>query len=59
MSAWTRAALHPPRAHGAPLPPAELKATPEDFHVLPRDRLGGCQVATENRLRHLTAQAGG
>jgi tRNA pseudouridine13 synthase len=31
--AWTRAALHPPRAHGAPLPPAELKATPEDFYV--------------------------
>jgi tRNA pseudouridine13 synthase len=31
--AWTRAALQPPRAHGAPLPPAELKATPEDFHV--------------------------
>jgi tRNA pseudouridine13 synthase len=33
VNAWTRAALHPPRAHGAPLPPAELKATPEDFHV--------------------------
>ncbi|HEY4442981.1 MAG TPA: tRNA pseudouridine(13) synthase TruD [Steroidobacteraceae bacterium] len=33
MSAWTRAALRPPRAHGAPLPPAELRATPEDFHV--------------------------
>ncbi len=33
MSAWTRAALQPPRAHGAPLPPAELKAAPEDFHV--------------------------
>jgi tRNA pseudouridine13 synthase len=31
--AWTRAALQPPRAHGAPLPPATLKATPEDFHV--------------------------
>jgi tRNA pseudouridine13 synthase len=30
---WTRAALQPPRAHGAPLPPATLKATPEDFHV--------------------------
>jgi tRNA pseudouridine13 synthase len=30
---WTRAALHPPRAHGAPLPPATLKANPEDFHV--------------------------
>src|SRR5260370_20812631 len=27
------AALQPPRAHGAPLPPAEFKATPEDFHV--------------------------
>jgi tRNA pseudouridine13 synthase len=33
VSGWTRAALRPPRAHGAPLPPAELKATPEDFHV--------------------------
>jgi tRNA pseudouridine13 synthase len=33
VSAWTRAALRPPRAHGAPLPPAELRATPEDFHV--------------------------
>ncbi len=31
--AWTRAALQPPRAHGAPLPPAQLKAIPEDFHV--------------------------
>jgi tRNA pseudouridine13 synthase len=31
--AWTRAALQPPRAHGAPLPPAEFKAIPEDFHV--------------------------
>lgn len=31
--AWTRAALQPPRAHGAPLPPVDLKATPEDFHV--------------------------
>jgi tRNA pseudouridine13 synthase len=31
--AWNRAALQPPRAHGAPLPPATLKATPEDFHV--------------------------
>jgi len=31
--AWTRAALKPPRAHGAPLAPAELKAIPEDFHV--------------------------
>lgn len=25
--------MRPPRAHGAPLPPAELKAVPEDFHV--------------------------
>ena len=33
MSAWSRAALQPPRAHGTPLPPAELKAVPEDFHV--------------------------
>ncbi|HWX26569.1 MAG TPA: tRNA pseudouridine(13) synthase TruD [Steroidobacteraceae bacterium] len=33
MNAWTRAALQPPRAHGAPLPPATLRATPEDFHV--------------------------
>ena len=33
MSAWSRAALQPPRAHGAPLSPAELKATPEDFYV--------------------------
>jgi tRNA pseudouridine13 synthase len=31
--AWTRAALGPPRAHGAPLAPAELKAEPEDFRV--------------------------
>jgi tRNA pseudouridine13 synthase len=31
--AWDRAALNPPRAHGAPLPPAEFKAHPEDFHV--------------------------
>ena len=30
---WTRAALNPPRAHGAPLPLAELKALPDDFHV--------------------------
>ena len=28
-----RAALQPPRAHGTPLPAAELKTTPEDFHV--------------------------
>jgi tRNA pseudouridine13 synthase len=33
MNAWTRAALQPPRAHGAPLPRADLKTTPEDFHV--------------------------
>ena len=31
--AWNRAALQPPRAHGAPLPAATFKATPEDFHV--------------------------
>jgi tRNA pseudouridine13 synthase len=31
--AWSRAALHPPKAHGGPLPSAELKATPEDFYV--------------------------
>jgi tRNA pseudouridine13 synthase len=31
--AWTRAALQPPRTHGAPLPPAQIKAVPEDFHV--------------------------
>ena len=31
--AWTRAALSPPRAHGAPLPPAELRSQPEDFRV--------------------------
>lgn len=30
---WTRAALAPPRAHGAPLPAAELKSTPDDFRV--------------------------
>jgi tRNA pseudouridine13 synthase len=30
---WTRAALFPPRAHGALLPPAEFKASPEDFRV--------------------------
>jgi tRNA pseudouridine13 synthase len=30
---WTRAALNPPRAHGAPLPPAGFKAQPEDFRV--------------------------
>jgi tRNA pseudouridine13 synthase len=30
---WTRAALDPPRAHGAPLPLAEFKAQPEDFRV--------------------------
>jgi tRNA pseudouridine13 synthase len=31
--AWNRAALQPPRAHGAPLPPVTFKAVPEDFHV--------------------------
>lgn len=31
--AWTRAALSPPRAHGAPLPAAQIKAEPEDFRV--------------------------
>jgi tRNA pseudouridine13 synthase len=31
--AWNRSALQPPRAHGAPLPPASFKAAPEDFHV--------------------------
>jgi tRNA pseudouridine13 synthase len=31
--AWNRAALHPPRAHGAPLPPAQFKTTPDDFRV--------------------------
>jgi tRNA pseudouridine13 synthase len=31
--AWTRAALHPPSAHGAPLRAAILKSIPEDFHV--------------------------
>jgi tRNA pseudouridine13 synthase len=30
---WTRAALAPPRAHGAALAPAELRAEPEDFRV--------------------------
>jgi tRNA pseudouridine13 synthase len=30
---WTRAAFDPPRAHGAPLPRAELKTQPEDFRV--------------------------
>jgi tRNA pseudouridine13 synthase len=30
---WNRAAFNPPRAHGAPLPPAELKTAPEDFRV--------------------------
>lgn len=30
---WTRAALSPPRAHGSPLPTAELRAEPEDFRV--------------------------
>jgi tRNA pseudouridine13 synthase len=31
--AWNAVALQPPRAHGAPLPPATLKAAPEDFYV--------------------------
>ena len=31
--AWESAALQPPRAHGLALPPAQLKAVPEDFHV--------------------------
>ena len=31
--AWSRAALRPPRAHGAPLPAAEIKTIPEDFRV--------------------------
>ena len=31
--AWNRAALRPPHAHGAPLPPAEFKTTPDDFRV--------------------------
>ena len=31
--AWRRAALSPPRAHGAPLPAAQLKTSPEDFRV--------------------------
>jgi len=31
--AWNRAALHPPRAHGAPLPSAEFKSSPDDFRV--------------------------
>jgi tRNA pseudouridine13 synthase len=31
--AWTRYALNPPRAHGAPLPPVAFKSTPEDFRV--------------------------
>lgn len=30
---WARTALAPLRAHGAPLPPAELKSVPEDFRV--------------------------
>lgn len=30
---WTRAALNPPRAHGAPLPKAEFKTLPDDFRV--------------------------
>ena len=31
--AWSRAALWPPRAHGAPLPAAQIKTIPEDFRV--------------------------
>ena len=31
--AWTRAALSPPPAHGAPLPAAQIKTEPEDFRV--------------------------
>ena len=31
--AWTRAALSPPHAHGAPLPAALIKTEPEDFRV--------------------------
>lgn len=30
---WSRAALSPPRAHGAPLPPAEIRSVAEDFYV--------------------------
>jgi len=30
---WTRVALSPPRAHGAPLAAAQLRAEPEDFRV--------------------------
>jgi len=30
---WSRAALSPPRAHGAPLAAARIKAEPEDFRV--------------------------
>jgi tRNA pseudouridine13 synthase len=33
MNAWAQAALQPARALGTPLPPATLKAEPEDFHV--------------------------
>jgi tRNA pseudouridine13 synthase len=33
MERWLRAALGPPRAHGAALPIVEFKATPEDFRV--------------------------
>ena len=32
-AAWSRAALSPPRAHGAPLAAAQLRAQPEDFWV--------------------------
>ena len=30
---WSRAAFNPPRAHGVPLPSAQLKTQPEDFRV--------------------------
>jgi tRNA pseudouridine13 synthase len=33
VDAWEGASLRPPRAHGLALPPADLKAVPEDFHV--------------------------
>ncbi len=33
MDAWINAALHPPRAHGAPLPAVQWRAVPEDFCV--------------------------
>ena len=33
MDMWIKAALHPPRAHGAPLPAVQWRAVPEDFCV--------------------------